>query len=171
MLDAWWVWVASSTRVEAMCKNRYESISIRLIISRNFLRECFNRLPRTLSSVIGARGNTLSYNATHCWLYVEDFTGHCHRILFLKIVYNLLADFKRVVMSKNVPWSPDLSLVPKQPEIWAAMVKFIHNSKRLRLKRGSATHLPLSSDHNPSIASLSAGRSLSSASRLTAFGW
>ena len=93
-----------------------------------------------------------------CDCGADDETVH-HFLFHCNLYKRPLADFKRVVMSKNVPWPPDLSLIPKQPEIWAAMVKFIHNSKRLRLNRGSATHLPHSSDHNPSNASLSAGRS------------
>ena len=31
-------------------------------------------------------GTAPSYSATHYWLYSKDFTGHCHRAVFLKYI-------------------------------------------------------------------------------------
>ena len=84
---------------------------------------------------------------------VQHFLFHCN------LYQHPLSLFRRAVLSERMLWPPDLSLIPKQPAVWAAMVTFIHKSKRLRLNRGSATHLPLSSGHTPSIASFNAGRS------------
>ncbi len=58
-----------------------------------------------------------------------------HFLFHCKLFHQARASFKSAILHNNLPWPPDLSLIPQCTEVWQAMTDFIEQSCRFSQMR------------------------------------